>query len=149
MRALCGPISPFDEQPKNSEARNTMFELSLAADWKNAGSEVELGEPDIKLRAPAALFQTECKRPFSENSVRKNIEDAASQLGKELNRHGTGRVSIRNVGTPQVRREINNSLLWRAEDNALPFVSVSSPCERLACGSPAENCRRKGYRRRG
>ncbi len=88
MRALCGPISPFDEQPKNSEARNTMFELSLAADWKNAGSEVEVGEPDIKLRAPVALFQTECKRPFSENSVRNNIEDAASQLGKVLNKPG-------------------------------------------------------------
>jgi hypothetical protein len=85
---LCGPISPFDEQPKNSEARNTMFELSLAADWKNAGSNVELGEPDIKLRAPAALFQTECKRPFSENSVRSNIGAAASQLGKELNNPG-------------------------------------------------------------
>jgi hypothetical protein len=88
MRALCGPISPFDEQPRNSEARNTMFELSLAADWKNAGSEVEVGEPDIRLRAPAALFQTECKRPFSENSVRKNIKDAASQLEKELNKPG-------------------------------------------------------------
>lgn len=88
MRALCGPISPFDEQPKNSEARNTMFELSLAADWRNAGSEVEVGEPDIKLHAPTALFQTECKRPFSDNSVRTNIEDAASQLGKELNKPG-------------------------------------------------------------
>jgi hypothetical protein len=88
VRALCGPISPFDEQPKNSEARNMMFELSLAADWKNAGSEVELGEPDIKLRAPAAVFPTECKRPFSENSVRKNLEEAASQLGDELNEAG-------------------------------------------------------------
>lgn len=88
MRALCGPISPLDEQPKNSDARNTMFELSLAADWKNAGSEVEVGEPDIKFRTPGALFHTECKRPFSENSVRKNIEEAASQLGKELNKSG-------------------------------------------------------------
>jgi hypothetical protein len=88
VRALCGPISPFDEQPKNSDARYTMFELSLAADWKNAESEVEVGEPDIKLRAPAALFQTECKRPFSESSVRKNMEDAASQLGKELDNPG-------------------------------------------------------------
>jgi len=40
----------------------------------------------MKLRAPAAVFQTECKRPFSENSVRKNIEEAASQLGKELDK---------------------------------------------------------------
>lgn len=89
VRALCGPISPFEEQPKNSEARNMMFELSLAADWKNAGSVVELGEPDIKPCAPAASFQTECKRPFSENSVPKNIEEAASQLGYELNKTGS------------------------------------------------------------
>lgn len=88
IRALCGPISPFDEQPKNSDARNTMFELSLAADWKNAGSEVEVGEPDIKLLALGALFHTECKRPFSEKKVRKNIEEAASQLGRELNKLG-------------------------------------------------------------
>jgi len=105
MRALCGPISPFDEQPKNSDARNTMFELSLAADWKNAGSEIEVGEPDIKLRAPAAVFQTECKRPFSENSVRKNIEEAASQLGKELDKsineldYGIAAVSLSRVFT--------------------------------------------------
>jgi hypothetical protein len=65
-----------------------MFELSLAADWKNAGSDVEIGEPDITLRTPAAGFQTECKRPFSENSVRKNIADAASQLRGELDKPG-------------------------------------------------------------
>jgi hypothetical protein len=82
------PDLAIDEEPKNSEARNTMFELSLAADWRNAGSEVEVGEPDIKLHAPAALFQTECKRPFWENSVRTNTEDAASQLEKELNKPG-------------------------------------------------------------
>ncbi len=44
-RALCGPISPFDEQPKNSEARNTMFELSLAADWKMRGARLKWESP--------------------------------------------------------------------------------------------------------
>jgi hypothetical protein len=47
-----------------------------------------LGEPDIKLQVPAALFQAECKRPFWENSVRTNIEDAGSQLEKEFNKPG-------------------------------------------------------------
>jgi len=87
-RALCGPISPFDEQPKNSAARNTMFELALAADWKNSGVDLEVGESDIRIRFGNAMFHVECKRPFSEHSVRKNITDAASQLGKELDEPG-------------------------------------------------------------
>jgi IS1 family transposase len=46
QRALSGPVAPLSEQPKNSVARNAMFELSLAADWKNGGAAVTLGEPD-------------------------------------------------------------------------------------------------------
>ena len=87
-RALCGPASPLEERPKNSSARNTMFELSLAADWKNSGIDVELGEPDIRIRFAPAAYQVECKRPFSENSVRSNIVDAASQLGDILDTPG-------------------------------------------------------------
>jgi hypothetical protein len=83
-RALRGPISPYEEQIKNSGPRNSMFELLLAADWKNGGADVELGEPDVRLRLLRELFLVECKRPFRQQSVRKNIEDAASQLGKEL-----------------------------------------------------------------
>ena len=77
-RALCGRASPLEEEAENSPARNTMFELSLAADWKNSGIDVELGEPDIRIRFARAAYQVECKRPFSENSVRSNIVDAAS-----------------------------------------------------------------------
>ena len=87
-RAVSGPIFPLEEQPKNSVARNAMFELALAADWKNGGGEVELGEPDILLRVDATSFQVECKRPFHEHSVRANIQHAARQLGKELDRSG-------------------------------------------------------------
>ncbi|MGB2623622.1 MAG: hypothetical protein WA857_03890 [Candidatus Acidiferrum sp.] len=88
-RGLCGPVSPLEERPTNSAARNTMFELSLAADWKNGGVDVEVGEPDIRIRFGIPAFQVECKRPFSENSVRSNIADAASQLGNNLDRPGS------------------------------------------------------------
>jgi len=83
-RALRGPISPFEEQTKNSGARNSMFELLIASDWKNGGADVELGEPDVLLRLLDKRFLVECKRPFYEHSVRKNIEEAASGLRQEL-----------------------------------------------------------------
>lgn len=85
-RALCGPVQPPNEEPKNSDGRNTMFELSLAADWKNRGNPVELGEPDIRLLLARSTVLVECKRPFYEDTVLSNIEDAASQLGKELDK---------------------------------------------------------------
>jgi hypothetical protein len=88
-RALSGPASPLEEQPKNSSARNSMFELSIAAGWKNSGLDVEVGEPDIRIRLGSAVFQVECKRPFSENSVRSNIFDAASQLRDALEAPGS------------------------------------------------------------
>ena len=83
-RALSGPFYPSEEHPKNSAARNAMFELWLAADWKNRGLEVELGEPDIRLSLGEQTFQVECKRPFSEHSVRANVEGAKSKLVEVL-----------------------------------------------------------------
>lgn len=89
-RALSGPIAPLQELPRNSVARNAMFELSLAADWKNRGVTVEMGEPDILLHLGGVVFQVECKRPFYVRSVLANIRDAASQLGKELEKPANG-----------------------------------------------------------
>jgi hypothetical protein len=86
VRALSGPVAPPSEQPKNSMGRNTMFELFLAADWRNHGLSVEPGEPDICLKLAGRSFLVECKRPFYENTVWPNIEDAASQSGKELDK---------------------------------------------------------------
>jgi hypothetical protein len=83
-RALCGPISPMEESPRNNGARNAMFELVLAANWRNGGAIVELGEPDIRIVLGETNFLVECKRPFSAKGVRRNIEDAAGQLHKAL-----------------------------------------------------------------
>lgn len=88
LRAIAGPIAPLSEQPKNSTARNAMFELSLAADWKNGGAHVVLGEPDIELILAAIRFIVECKRPFFNHTIRGNLREAASQLGKELDKRG-------------------------------------------------------------
>jgi hypothetical protein len=132
-RALCGPISPLDEQPRNSEARNAMFELSLAADWKNGGADVKLGEPDIHVRFGDKSFLVECKRPFYTHSVRANIRTAAQQLEAILatsgheDSFGVIAVSLNRVFSPgnriccapeaEGRRAITNSLLELIEQN--------------------------------
>ena len=115
QRALSGPVAPPDEQSKNSAGRNTMFELSLAADWKNHGLPVTLGDPDITLNISGVPFLVECKRPFNENSVWTNIEDAASQLSKELDKpansdaRGIVAISLSRVFT-------NNDLICYADE---------------------------------
>lgn len=132
-RALCGPISPLDERPKNSEARNAMFELSLAADWKNGGADVELGEPDIQVSFGSTKFLVECKRPFYEHSVRQNIRNAAQQLETALglpayeDSFGVVAVSLNRVFSagnrvccapePEGRAAINNALIELIERN--------------------------------
>ena len=85
-RALAGPFEPTKEEVKTSGSRNTMFELFLAADWKMRGLPVNIGEPDITLEIMGNRFLTECKRPFSENSVSSNIEESARQLKKHLDK---------------------------------------------------------------
>jgi hypothetical protein len=84
QRALSGPLRPADETPKNSDGRNTMFELAFAAQLRLRGAEVSVGEPDIAVTLSGRRFLIECKRPFREDSVRANVRDAAEQLKGHL-----------------------------------------------------------------
>lgn len=73
-----------EENPENTSARNTTFELSLFAFLYNLGIQVKLGEPNPDLQVSTAQFayDIECKRPSSVNSVEKNIKKAWKQLRK-------------------------------------------------------------------
>src|SRR2546421_2542385 len=95
-RALSGPLRPADETPKNSDGRNTMFELAFAAQLRLAGAEVSVGEPDIAVTLSGRRFLIECKRPFREDSVRANVRGAAEQLKAHLeaNSEAAGIVAI-------------------------------------------------------
>jgi hypothetical protein len=80
IRALSGSSDPAEETSKNNDGRNTMFELSLAAEWRRAGLKVEIGEPDIKLTVGNQIFLVECKRPFTWTSVESCLRHAKRQL---------------------------------------------------------------------
>jgi hypothetical protein len=84
-RAFSGPHRLADETPKTSDGRNTMFELSLAAELMVRGLTLEIGEPDIWLPIGSGYF-VECKRPYRQDNVRANIRGAADQLEANLER---------------------------------------------------------------
>jgi hypothetical protein len=79
-RALSGSVDPAEETLKNSDGRNTMFELSLAAEWRRAGLNIEIGEPDIQLTVGNQKFLVECKRPFTWTGIVSCLRHAKRQL---------------------------------------------------------------------
>jgi hypothetical protein len=106
QRALKGPFRPRDETQRNAEGRNTMYELSLAADLKRQGIEVVVGDPDITVSLAGTNFLIECKRPSAEHSIRANVRGAAGQLGGKLDRkdheeaHGIIAISLSRILNP-------------------------------------------------
>lgn len=73
-----------EETVSNTKARNTAFELSLFAFLRKQGLDVKVCEPnpDLKLISSNFIYNIECKRPFSFNSIEKNIKEAMKQLEK-------------------------------------------------------------------
>ena len=84
IRALSGSVDPLEESVTNSVGRNTMFELSLASEWRRAGLHVAIGEPDLQINLGQQEFLVECKRPFDWTGVVRGLKDA----GRQLKRNG-------------------------------------------------------------
>jgi hypothetical protein len=80
---LDGP--PFVDAENKTHARNTSFELQLAAYLDGAGLDVDFGHPtDWEFDFCGIRFLVECKRLQKPNAILGNIEDAESQLGRKL-----------------------------------------------------------------
>jgi hypothetical protein len=84
--AMSGPSSQKLENSTNNAARNTMFELGLAARMKRGGLQVDIGQenPDIIVSVPSGTIFVQCKRPLSSRTVRENVNSAATQLRRDL-----------------------------------------------------------------
>jgi hypothetical protein len=90
IRALSGAADSADESPRNSDARNTIFELSLATEWRRAGLPVAIGDPDIRLTVGSQQLLVECKRPFGWAGTERCIKDATRQLRQNGSRQAPG-----------------------------------------------------------
>src|SRR5579863_1314596 len=90
IRSLSGSLDPADESAKNNVGRNTIFELSLASEWRRAGLEVVIAEPDLRLILGPQEFVVECKRPFDWTGIARCLKGAKRQLRKAGARADTG-----------------------------------------------------------
>jgi hypothetical protein len=81
---LQGPPLPTDEDPNTNQARNVLFELTMASKLWRAGLAPELGEPDIRCWMNGRALYLECKRPFSRRGARQAYTDALGQLATGL-----------------------------------------------------------------
>jgi len=91
-RALSGPADPSLENDRNSLGRNTAFEIVLAGDLADAGLAPILGsEPDVITELAGRRLLIACKRSLHSDTVRAQIETAARQLGRQLEREGNPR----------------------------------------------------------
>lgn len=73
-----------EETLQNTAARNTQFELSLFAFFHEKGVDAKLcsPNPDISVTTKSFTYNIECKRPFSLDTVERNMRKAVKQLRK-------------------------------------------------------------------
>lgn len=89
--ALKGPADPTKETPSSSSnlGRNAMFELNLASRLLVGKVPVFLEtNPDILCKIAQRNIYIQCKRPFYEKNIPRNISAASRQLTRDLNNSG-------------------------------------------------------------
>ncbi len=89
--AVAGPVHPSDEKKSGSKARDFLFELSVAASFRNRKLPVlTCTDKDVITRVSGHTLLIECKRPQSKNKVRRSIENATAQLMEHLKNPNRG-----------------------------------------------------------
>jgi hypothetical protein len=79
--AVKGPILLSDETPGTSDARNRVFELTMAARLRQAGFKPRFVEPaDAVLAVNGITCSLECKRIQSEDGLEEAMERGYSQI---------------------------------------------------------------------
>jgi hypothetical protein len=88
---LRGPVLPNDEDENSNEARNTLFELNFAAKLRKAGLDASPGmDADIDCTIGGKHLLIECKRPFKEHDIGKQIKKAGKQIKARLKTYPLG-----------------------------------------------------------
>lgn len=109
VTVLGGPPLPDDENENSNEARNTLFELNLVSKLRHAGIDATPGmRADIECNVGDEHVLVECKRPFREHNVARQISKAGRQLRKRLSTFPSGSrgviaISLSKIMNPGVK----------------------------------------------
>jgi len=128
---LKGPVLPTTENANTNQARNILFELTLAAKLWRAGLSPELGEhPDVRCSVDGRPVHIECKRPFSRLGARRAYTRALKQILTGLKDAPTG---SRGIVALSITRLINTGhLVFMHENEAHGKEVLGKAMENLA-----------------
>jgi hypothetical protein len=130
--AITGPVHPLDENKSGLKARDFLFELGVAAFFRNRNLPVLTHtDKDLITRVSGHTLLVECKRPQSKNGVRRSIEKATDQLRKHFNNDNRGdmlrgliALDISIVMNPQ-KMYVNARSALTCHDPSFPFETRS------------------------
>jgi len=121
---LDGPVLPNDEDENSNEARNTLFELNLASKLRKAGLDASPGmDADIECTIDGKHLLIECKRPFREQNVGRQIKKAARQLKSRLKTLSSGSRGIVAVSLSKTMNPGDKFFVYSEESSAKDGLS--------------------------
>jgi hypothetical protein len=128
---LKGPVLPTDENTNTNQARNILFELTVATKLWHAGLSPELDEhPDVRCSIDGRAIHIECKRPFSRLDARGAYIKALEQIATGLRGAPLGSIGIVALS---ITRLINpGNLVFKHENEALGKQGLAEAMDRLA-----------------
>ena len=84
QKAFSGPVDAFREDARSNQARNAMFELTMAAMAARNGWEPDLTQrnPDVSFHFEGRCIKMECKRVLSIPKFLSRLKEGTRQLGR-------------------------------------------------------------------
>lgn len=129
---LKGPDHPIRETESTNLARNTAFELNVASRLRSRGFTISLPHnPDVLCQVEGASVFLQCKRPFSDRGIPRNIDRARGQLVRDLD--AARDPNARGVIAISASRALNSGeRLYRASTAAMVCDGLAREVRALA-----------------
>jgi len=91
-KAVNGPTSLAVERPQSGDARNRVFELVMAAQFRAAGIPVKFVDPaDAIITVDNIKCFVECKRIQTEKALRDRVHQASSQIRNRVDQQASAK----------------------------------------------------------
>jgi hypothetical protein len=132
-KALSGPVRPTDEKEGSNSnfARNTIFELLLAARLRRAGASTRVGqEADIIIDYLGGRLYIECKRPLDAKKIPSRAREACRQLKRRFEAE-TFTGSLGGLVAVSITKALNRGDKMYEVDQEEQFLQLSAEVQRI------------------